>query len=131
LAGQISADLTDVLTGNGDTARTHSGRGPNRGLPDVAAVAVLYDDLHVAPPGAIVGCRRVDAVDGDGRIYQLVRLYGEPHATVLVNDTPDPTTTTATQPALTCLRAALSAVLTSARAAAQDRRTHQLTRLPR
>jgi len=66
------------------------------------AWAVLYHDLHAGPAG-IREIRRVDAVDVDGRVYQLSRLHGEPGAVVVIDDQPDPAATPATQPGLAAL----------------------------
>ena len=78
------------------------------------AWAVLYHDLHAGPAG-IRETRRVDAVDIDGRVYQISRLRGEPLAVVLIDDQPDPAATPATHPGL-------AALLTAAHTLA--RRTH-------
>ncbi len=66
------------------------------------AWAVLYHDLH-ATPGGIGEIRRVDAVDIDGRVYQITRLRGEALAVVVIDDQPDPDATPATHPGLTAL----------------------------
>jgi hypothetical protein len=69
------------------------------------AWAVLYHDLHAAA-GGIGEIRRVDAVDIDGRVYQISRLRGEALAVVVIDDQPDPDATPATHPGLTALLAA-------------------------
>jgi hypothetical protein len=69
------------------------------------AWAVLYHDV-LAGPGGICQARRVDAVDIDGRVYQITRLRGEAVAVVVLDDQPDPDDTPATQPGLTALLAA-------------------------
>jgi hypothetical protein len=69
------------------------------------AWAVLYDDLHPEATG-IHPVRRVDAVDIDQRVYQLVRHDDQAAGLVVVDDTPDPDDTPATQPALSRLVAA-------------------------
>ncbi len=69
------------------------------------AWAVLYHDV-LAGPGGICRARRVDAVDIDGRVYQITRLRGEAVAVVVLDDQPDPDDTPATQPGLTALLAA-------------------------
>jgi len=68
------------------------------------AWAVLYEDVDADPAG-IAEVRRVDAVDIDGRVYQLTRRRGEPHVVVAVDDHPDPGDTPATHPGLTALLA--------------------------
>jgi hypothetical protein len=69
------------------------------------AWAVLYDDLHPDDTG-IHPVRRVDAVDTDQRVYQLYRHADEVGGLVVVDDTPDPADTPATQPPLSRLVAA-------------------------
>jgi hypothetical protein len=66
------------------------------------AWAVLYDDVHLST-GRPQQVRRIDAVDTDGRVYQLTRLAGEDHPILTVDDTPDPSDTPATQPGLAAL----------------------------
>ena len=66
---------------------------------------MLYDDLHPDTTG-IHSVRRVDAVDIDQRVYQLVRHADDSAGLVVVDDTPDPDDTPATQPALSRLVAA-------------------------
>lgn len=77
--------------------------------PDVRllAWAACYDDIHTRE-GQPQQVRRVDAVDTDGRLYQLTRETGEDHPFVLVNDTPDPNDIPATHPGLVALLAATS-----------------------
>jgi hypothetical protein len=73
------------------------------------AWAVGYEDLHInadAETNVIGEVRRVDAVDIDGRVYQLTRHRGEPAVVVLIDDQPDPADTPATHPGLTALLAA-------------------------
>ncbi|MDG4834166.1 hypothetical protein O7627_33415 [Solwaraspora sp. WMMD1047] len=66
------------------------------------AWAVLYDDVHTVdgPPRRT---RRIDAVDVDGRLYQLTQLPGEDQPMLVVDDTPEPADTPATGPGLTAL----------------------------
>ncbi len=75
--------------------------------PDARLVAwaACYDDIHI-PGGQPRQARRVDAVDTDGRVYQLTHLRGEDHPLVLVDDTPDPNDIPATYPGLVALLAA-------------------------
>jgi len=81
------------------------------------AWAVLYEDIHIdanadantgagTGPDGIGEVRRVDAVDVDGRVYQLTRHRGEPAVVVLIDDQPDPADTPATQPGLGALLSA-------------------------
>ncbi|MCX5122003.1 hypothetical protein OG992_33100 [Micromonospora sp. NBC_00362] len=67
----------------------------------VLAWAACYDDIHTldGPPRPV---RRVDAVDTDGRVYQLTHLRGEDQPVLLVDDTPD-LTASPTGPGLAAL----------------------------
>ncbi|MFC4148033.1 hypothetical protein ACFO0M_17395 [Micromonospora mangrovi] len=65
------------------------------------AWAACYDDIPTLGGPA----RRIDAVDIDGRAYQLTHLRGEDHPLLLVDDTPDPGTP-GTRPGLAALLAA-------------------------
>jgi len=68
------------------------------------AVAVGYDDIHTDPHAdTITPVRRVDAVDTDGRVYQVTRLPDERHGVAIVDDQPDPDDTPATHPGLHAL----------------------------
>jgi hypothetical protein len=69
------------------------------------AWAVLYDDVLASTDG-IHHVRRVDAVDIDGRVYQISRLRGEAIGVVVIDEQPDPDDIPATQPGLTALLAA-------------------------
>ncbi len=69
------------------------------------AWAVVYDDV-LADTDSIDAVRRIDAVDVDGRVYQLTRRRGEAHAVVVIDDQPDPDDTPATHPGLAALVAA-------------------------
>jgi hypothetical protein len=71
----------------------------------VLAWAVLYEDVHV-DAADLRQIRRVDAVDIDGRVYQLTRLRGETHPVVVIDEQPDPAGTPATHPGLAALLAA-------------------------
>ncbi|MFC0030155.1 hypothetical protein ACFFMM_11555 [Micromonospora chaiyaphumensis] len=75
--------------------------------PDVRllAWAACYDDI-LTVDGQPRQVRRIDAVDPDGRVYQLTRQIGEDHPLLLVDETPDPGDTPATQPGLAALLAA-------------------------
>ncbi len=66
------------------------------------AWAVLYEDVTADADG-IGEVRRVDAVDIDGRLYQLTRHRGEPHVVAVIDDEPDPGDTPATHPGLAAL----------------------------
>jgi hypothetical protein len=74
------------------------------------AWAVVYEDRMPAADG-IDQVRRVDAVDTDGRGYQLTRLRGEACPVVIVDERPDPANTPATHPGLTALVAATQALI--------------------
>ncbi|MGS2619306.1 hypothetical protein ACVCAH_33000 [Micromonospora sp. LZ34] len=69
------------------------------------AWAAVYDDILIAA-GEPFQVRRVDAVDTDGRVYQLTHLHGEDHPHLVVDDEPDPHDTPATGPGLAALLAA-------------------------
>ncbi|MFI7523801.1 hypothetical protein [Micromonospora globbae] len=75
--------------------------------PDARLVAwaACYDDTHTRG-GQPRQARRVDAVDADGRVYQLTHPRGEDHPLVLVDDTPNPHDLPATYPGLVALLAA-------------------------
>lgn len=66
------------------------------------AWAVRYDDVDTTDDDPRL-VRRVDAVDIDGRVYQLTRHPGERKPIVLIDETPDPDDLPATQPALAAL----------------------------
>lgn len=63
------------------------------------ACAALDDDIVIAADGPH-GCRRLDAVDIDGRVYQLTRYHAETHPVVTVDDIDEPHDTPAAIPAL-------------------------------
>jgi hypothetical protein len=69
------------------------------------AWATLYDDI-LTLDGQPRQARRVDAVDTDGRVYQLTHLRGEDHPLLVVDDTANPDDTPATLPGLAALLAA-------------------------
>ncbi|MEU5529379.1 hypothetical protein ABZ744_20830 [Micromonospora chersina] len=75
--------------------------------PDVRllAWAACYDDI-LTDDGQPRQVRRIDAVDTDGRVYQLTHHRGEDDPALVVDDAPDPDDTPATQPGLAALVAA-------------------------
>jgi hypothetical protein len=77
---------------------------PDSGLR-LLAWAVCYDDL-LTDTHTVTRVRRVEAVDADGRVYQLSRTVREAHPVVLVDEQPDPADLPATYPALAQLAAA-------------------------
>jgi hypothetical protein len=77
---------------------------PDPGLRPLAW-AVCYDDL-LTDTDPLTRVRRVEAVDADGRVYQLSRTTRESHPVVLVDEQPDPADLPATYPALAQLAAA-------------------------
>ena len=112
-----------------DTGEASNAADPADASPPLAAIradllaapparllawAVLYEDIHIdanadadagadTRPDGIGEVRRVDAVDVDGRVYQLTRHRGEPAVVVLIDDQPDPADIPATQPGLGAL----------------------------
>ncbi|MBQ0896749.1 hypothetical protein KBX37_27270 [Micromonospora sp. U56] len=79
------------------------------------AWAAVYDDLLPAA-GRARRVRRVDAVDTDGRLYQLTHLHAEEHPAVAVHDGPGAANTFPAGPGLSALLAA------TARLAARSQR---------
>jgi hypothetical protein len=63
------------------------------------ACAALDDDIVIAADGPH-GCRRLDAVDIDGRVYQLTRYHAETRTVVTVDDVDEPCGIPAAVPAL-------------------------------
>ena len=63
------------------------------------AWAAIYEDVNVPH---LTRARHVDAVDADGRVYQLRRLETD-EPLLSVDNLPDPADTPATQPALAAL----------------------------
>ncbi|QOC89703.1 hypothetical protein [Micromonospora craniellae] len=59
---------------------------PTPGLR-LLAWAVCYEDVLVESD-QLCEIRRVDAVDADGRGYQITRLRGEPHPVVFIDEQP-------------------------------------------
>ncbi|MEV1329916.1 hypothetical protein AB0J20_10115 [Micromonospora costi] len=90
--------------------------------PDARLVAwaACYADIHTRD-GQPRQARRVDAVDADGRVYQLTHLRGEDHPLVLVDDTPDPHDLPATYPGLVALLAATTRYLETSAASGAPR----------
>lgn len=81
------------------------------------AWAVRYDDL-LTGDGGLHPVRRIDAVDVDGRVYQLSRLRHHTLALLSVDDEPDPHDLPATQPGLTALVTAATHLATGKEAQA-------------
>ncbi|MGN9920281.1 hypothetical protein [Micromonospora palomenae] len=79
------------------------------------AWAVVYDDI-LTTAGGRRRVHRVDAVDTDGRLYQLTHLHGEEHPALAVHDGPGAANTTPAGPGLAALLAA------TARLAARSQR---------
>ena len=79
-------------------ALRHALRKPRPGLR-LLAWAVCYDDL-LADDEGIAPLRRVEAVDVDGRVYQLSRRPGEPRPVVLLDEQADTGDLPATYPPL-------------------------------
>jgi hypothetical protein len=99
-------------------------RSSRPGVPVRAvAWAVLYEDISAVTAHGpndvdeVDEVRRVDAVDSDGRVYQLTRGRFESAAVVLIDDQPDPADTPATVPALAALLRATTIPDTTHRAA--------------
>lgn len=91
--GCVAAVLDDLAAGAVDPTRaiTHDDDfGPDA---RVVALAVCYDDILTDPDPdtvSVAAIRRVDAVDSDGRVYQLSQLPREQHAVTVIDDEPDP-----------------------------------------
>jgi hypothetical protein len=66
------------------------------------AWAVRYDDIDLTR-GAPHLVRRVDAVDADGRVYQVSLRHAQTRPTMCVDDDPDPHDTPASWAGLTAL----------------------------
>lgn len=79
---------------------------PDPGLR-LLAWAVCYDDL-LTDTDTLTRVRRVEALDADGRVYQLSRTARKSHPVVLVDEQPDPADLPATYPGLAQLAAAAS-----------------------
>jgi hypothetical protein len=108
--GGVAAVLEDLAGGVQDPSRPirhHDGSfGPHARL---LAVAVCYDDIATDPDNDTVAMvRRVDAVDTDGRVYQLTQLPTETNAIAFLDEEPDPRDTPATHPGLSGLLHALN-----------------------
>jgi hypothetical protein len=79
-------------------AAVNAGAGDAPGFR-MLACAALDDDIVIADDGPH-RCRRLDAVDVDGRVYQLTRYHTENHPVVTVDDVDEPRDTPAAVPAL-------------------------------
>ncbi|MEU5726849.1 hypothetical protein ABZ783_34235 [Micromonospora sp. NPDC047738] len=66
------------------------------------AWATCYSDIRTIDGGPRQA-RRIDAVDADGRLYQLTHPRGDDHPLLLIDDIPDPGDVPATYPGLTAL----------------------------
>jgi hypothetical protein len=106
--GGVAGVLDDLAAGAVDPTRPithHDDFGPDA---RVVALAVCYDDILTDPDTvSVAAIRRVDAVDTDGRVYQLSQLPHEQQALTLIDDEPDPGDTPATYPGLRGLLHAL------------------------
>ncbi|PSK61234.1 hypothetical protein B0E53_06871 [Micromonospora sp. MH33] len=76
------------------------------------AWATCYDDI-LTIGDAPRQVRRIDAVDTDGRLYQLTHPRGDDHPLLLIDDTPKPGDVPATYPGLTALLTATARPATS------------------
>lgn len=90
---------------DGDAAGEHA--DSDGGAWRTVAWAVLYEDLDTSDE-RISAVRRVEAVDADGRVYQVARHPDQATPRVRVDPSPDPTDIPATHPALTALLAVTS-----------------------
>ena len=72
------------------------------------AWAVVYEDIRAEGTTDLAEVRHIDALDIDGRTYQITRVRGEDRAVVVIDDDPVPARTSAT-------RAGLAALLGAAR----------------
>ena|GEM_PF-5365810 len=97
--------LTDLATTQPDppTGDTDGEESDSRLL----AWAVVYEDIR-AEGTYMAEVRRIDALDLDGRTYQITHVFGEDRAVVVIDDDPVPARTSAT-------RAGLAALLGAAR----------------
>jgi hypothetical protein len=106
--GGVAAVLDDLAAGAVHPTRPithHDSFGPDA---RTLAVAVCYDDIATDPgTSSVAAIRRVDAVDTDGRVYQLTQLPDDDSAVVMVDDQPNPGDTPATHPGLRGLLHAL------------------------
>jgi hypothetical protein len=121
LAAHLTAPLGEPLpTGHrriGVAAVVAALRAARRASPPgvpirALAWAVLYEDISTVTAldpndvDEVDEVRRVDALDSDGRVYQLTRRRFETAAVVLIDEQPDPADTPATIPALAALLSA-------------------------
>lgn len=109
IADDMTADVTTPASSNdGDengplhaddlASLRHALREPRPGLR-LLAWAVCYDDL-LADDEGVVALRHVEAVDVDGRVYQLSRRPGESRPVVLLDEQADTGDLPATHPPL-------------------------------
>ncbi|MGC4885736.1 hypothetical protein [Micromonospora sp. DT227] len=108
LLHRLAEDLRDpaAATPYQKTLQTMLARA-RAAAPDVRllAWAVCYHDIHLRDDH-LDRVRRVDAVDIDGRVYQLSHALDEEHPIILVDDTGDPADSPATQQGLAALLSA-------------------------
>jgi hypothetical protein len=98
--GGVAAVLEDLAAATLHPSRPIRHRDDSFG-PDarLLAVAVCYDDIATDPDtDTVAAIRRVDAVDTDGRVYQLSQLPTEKNAIAILDEEPDPRDTPATHP---------------------------------
>ena len=93
------------------------------------AWAISYDDLRVHDEDVVM-VRRVDAVDVDGRVYQLSLHAGEAHPVVLLDEQPDPGDLPATGPTGHCRAAGADLSPANGRYSATTTRTGLAARPP-
>ena len=106
--------LPSELRAHADTLLGHLDRAGR--TETLVAVAVRYNDRYLSeqPTGDTI---RVDAVDVDGRLYQITHHRHENHPTVLVEDRPDPTRAPASRTGLTAILTTAAATATVSRRA--------------
>lgn len=108
IVGRLEALTRDRIDSEGPIstvmAAVNAAAGADPGFR-MLACAALDDDVVIADDGPHV-CRRLDAVDIDGRVYQLTRYRAETHPVVTIDETPRDTPA-----AVPALRAALNAAV--------------------
>jgi hypothetical protein len=110
IVGRLEALIRDHTAGQGPILDlTHAVNASTRTATGfrMLACAALDDDIVITGDGPHE-CRRIDAVDIDGRVYQLTQYRTETHPIVTVDDTAEPCDVPAAIPAL---RAALAAAV--------------------